>query len=525
MKRYFTLMLLSICLMAANAQQNYKVGTDREKRGLLLEEFTGAYCPNCPDGHRIAKSMGKGYGDQIELVSIHTGNFSPNKGSFILRTEDGDEIAQYFKVQGFPTGMISRHSFTNKYVHNREGWIRVAEDIFEEDAAVNLYLEATYDDATRQLDIHTEGYSPVDNSAKDLRLNVIITQDYIKGYQKGSAEGDNYIHMHALRDCITPATGDAITNKAEGEYFTADYQYALPQEITGQTVKAENIRVIAFVTEDGMNEVTSVKGTKPVYKNMNIVPDAEIISPDIEIGETYGYQFFEANVRNISAERLTSATFDVTVNDEMKEVTADCDIAPFETGYVKIPCSYSFKGTSASYKITLKRINDNVIGEKSLSGSFKRPASVDNEVIINFKTDKRASENEFLLKDQDGNIVITFGPYENGKGHTFNEKIKLEKASTYCMEITDRFGNGLNDGRRGSLITCTASNDLIDYFDEIPDNGVRSFFCAENDLAIDGIIVENGEEGTTYSLSGMVLDGNDKGERIIIRNGKKYLNR
>lgn len=526
MKRYITLILTMLCIMGADAQQSYKVTTNEQKRGILLEEFTGSFCPNCPDGHAVSQSVARGYGGQVQLVSIHTGHYSPDKGDFILRTDDGEEIAAHFKPSGFPTGMISRHEFSNNIVHGRAGWKSLTAKLKDDVATVNLYAEATYDDADRQLKIHTEGYSTVDNSAKDMRLNILITQDYIKGYQKGSVEGDNYIHMHVLRDYITPAEGEAITSRAKGDYFAADHTYIVPEDIKGQTLKPEDMRIIVFVTEKGMEDVANVTAIKPQYNNMNVKPGAILMEPDIETGEIYGYQFFEVNLRNLSAETLTTATFDIKLNDDVQEITADCDIAPFETGYVKIPCHYEFKEDKAKgYNITLKRINDHDAEEQSIAGGFYRPPFVGNDIIINIKTDRQAEDNEFTLKDEDGNVIMTFGPFENGISNNFEKTITLEKANTYCVEITDRFGDGMDDGRRGSLITSTGDKDLIDYIDDVPDNGARSFFTVETDLAIDGITIEKNHDGTTYSLSGMVIDGSDRGERIIIRNGRKYLNR
>ena len=526
MKRYFTLMLLTLCLATVYAQQNYKVSTEDQKRGILLEEFTGAYCPNCPDGHQIASSIVKSFKGQVVPVSIHTGNYSPNNGDFILRTDDGETIAMKFKPQGFPTGMVSRHDFGKGYVFGRDQWSMQTKKLSEETATVNLYAESSFDGGSRELKIHVEGYNAADNSSNDMRLNIMLLQDNIIGHQSGSAEGENYHHMHVLRDCITDAEGDAISSKAQGEYFTADYTYTMPKEIRGQELKAEDANIVVFVTSDGMSEVVNAIGLKPTYSNMNITPAAELVSPKIEIGSTYGFQFFEAGIYNYSEEVLTKAVFDVDLNGEVTEVTADCNIKAFETGYVKIPCSYTFNANGKmTYELKLKRTNNNDVKPVTLSGSFERPVVVENEVLVDIKTDKSSDENEFTLKDKDGNVVMTFGPFDNGKTNKFQKKIKLEKANTYCVEITDNAGNGMEHGTRGHLIVTSGSNDLIDYIDNIPAYGARVFFTIENDLSIEGIEVEDNGNGKIYSLNGMVLNGSNSNARIIIKNGKKYINR
>ena len=45
------------------------------KRTVLLEEFTGQECTNCPDAHRLVANLHEQYGEQLVSVAIHAGPY------------------------------------------------------------------------------------------------------------------------------------------------------------------------------------------------------------------------------------------------------------------------------------------------------------------------------------------------------------------------------------------------------------------------------------------------------------------
>ena len=51
------------------------------QRKILLEDYTGQMCTNCPDAHRLIASLQEQYGGQIVAVAIHAGNFGIAEGS------------------------------------------------------------------------------------------------------------------------------------------------------------------------------------------------------------------------------------------------------------------------------------------------------------------------------------------------------------------------------------------------------------------------------------------------------------
>ena len=60
-------------------------------RKVLIEEYTGHRCTNCPDGHRELASLHERYGDTLVAIGIHAGTFAlpaaaASGTSIIIRT-------------------------------------------------------------------------------------------------------------------------------------------------------------------------------------------------------------------------------------------------------------------------------------------------------------------------------------------------------------------------------------------------------------------------------------------------------
>ena len=63
--------------LGAIAQPTF-VSTSPSNKNVVLEEYTGTNCPNCPDGHRRANLIADANPGRVMLVNIHQGGFAGN---------------------------------------------------------------------------------------------------------------------------------------------------------------------------------------------------------------------------------------------------------------------------------------------------------------------------------------------------------------------------------------------------------------------------------------------------------------
>lgn len=518
----FATLLFSI---GSYAQTEYSVSTSVEKKKALLEEYTGQGCYWCREGHAVASQMISKHGNKTYAVSIHTGGYAGSYYGIDLRTEEGDAIGNYFDCDkhGFPSGMVNRHDFIGDgtYIYSRSLWIDYAEQQINTDAPVNLYQKAVYDGNTNTLSIRVEGYFTAEQQAADQRLSVMITQDHIIAYQNGG--GGDYEHNHVLRAMLTPAFGDVLESPAKGKFFAREYTYILPEKIGNVNVLPEDLTIISFVT-NGQEEIQNVEGGKPEYVNYGLTPKAELLAPTFDIGTKWGYNFFDVKLRNKSAQILTSAKFEVTVNGETTEQIIECEVGQFDTEEVRVPAviAYADKGKTP-FSICLKELNGIPVEEARYNGTFQKPKVSDATINIQIMTDICAAQNHFYLRDADGNMIKEFGPYEDGKAATYQEQITVEDGKTYCIEVTDINGDGMSAGGKGGLIVKGSNGTLIDQFYNINGWGVRSFFIVDNSTGISQPYYKTETTNSTiYTLDGRRVNGSPQ-RGVYIENGKKII--
>lgn len=485
-----TLLLLINVVCATLTAYAYEVPTSLQKKNILLEEFTGIHCGYCPQGHTIAKNMQTAQPDIIYVIAVHSGMFSqPSSDEPDFRTEDGDlvnnTIGAGFYNTGYPSGMINRHTFGGTIpVTGRADWTKDGKEMSETTAPVNLLLKSSYDGSSRQLAITVEGYFTEEQDQGFNLLNVALVQSNIKGPQNGGAMGSDYIHNHMLRDYLTPEWGDTIKAPKKGEYFTRTYSYTLPETIKEVDVKAEDIELIAFVCTD-KTEVLNVTGGKPIYTNFDKPLNATIYQASQTIKSNYGYNFFEGILKNESNQTITSAEFQVSINGADQQVNWNGGIHAFESRPIVIKVTpYEFMQQNEC-TITLTKLNGQAVEGNSIKYAFDAPYECTPNLEIELQTDLFADENSYAIKDQDGQTVIGFGPYPTDKKAVYKEMAALELGKIYCFEVTDSWGDGIQQPMGNYKIYNQEDHSLIVQQYDIKLFGDRFFFKTSHASGID----------------------------------------
>ena len=243
---------------------------DTTKPKILLEEYTGFKCNNCPAGHSIAKQLANLYPDRFFVVAIHYGNWakpenSGDKYRYDFRTQVGKDLSEFYGVIDAPRGIINRTRYNGEMILNTGSWDNAANDFWENNktAEVKIELSASYNPATRQIEANVKlNYlSPQTHKNK---VSVWILEDSIINWQldKNSTPPDvpDYVHNNVLRESFNGTWGDEVSATAIPKDFIFDkkYSYSLPSD---SDWKLENLKVIAFVYDDanGIKQVERVK--------------------------------------------------------------------------------------------------------------------------------------------------------------------------------------------------------------------------------------------------------------------------
>lgn len=494
--KHFTLLSLFLLSFLPSIMA-YDVTTEIQKKNVLIEEFTGIHCGYCPQAHVICHNLEEIHQGKIFSIAVHSGYYAvPASDQPDYRTADGDEIDAILGTtnEGRPCGIVNRRTLTlsdgtEAMILGRSMFGSVSRTIIEEDAPVNLLIKADCDASTRVLNVTVEGYCTAEMPSDKARLSIAMTQDNIVGPQNGSGVGDEYVHQSMLRDYLTPVLGDEI-EVAKGQYFSKSYTYTLPEKIVAPQTKREvelllqDINLLAFVTEDGKNNVMNIVSAKPKFTNLELPLSADLSLTILGKSKKYGFNYLEVILANRSNEVLSSAQFELLLNGETQVLNWEGEIAPLAKQIVKIPYDKTGLQSTNTWTLAVVKLNEKDAVRTELSGSFSAPTEATTDITIAIQTDAYSDENIYRILDEDGNVIHQFD-YPTGVAKLYKEQLTLQPNKAYCFEIIDLCADGIS---RGSYKINNADGKMIEQNYAIPDAGYRTFFATTLNVGTD---VEN----------------------------------
>lgn len=229
-------------------------------RKMLVEEFTGHRCTNCPQGHQILENLHQQYGDTLVTVGIHYGALAKPSGSLFsydFRTEAGDEIGDAYVIDAIPAAIMNRNDKTGGWM--RDQWANVIRDIDRSQvpAAVQLINEYNPDNMTLKANVKV---TLLQNYTNPLRIVIFLLEDGIVKPQKdGSQDIEDYVHNHVLRAALTDPFGFSLANN-KLDWSSRDTEtYAVSIKMADTDWTPENCSVVAFLYDPINNDVLQVE--------------------------------------------------------------------------------------------------------------------------------------------------------------------------------------------------------------------------------------------------------------------------
>lgn len=229
-------------------------GGERVQR-LLIEEFTGHKCVNCPDGAAIVHEIQEYYPGRVVVVGIHAGMLATPTGEFAKQnfmTADGTKYYNEFGVQGNPAALLNRERFAGEdwAVRTKEKWMTYAISELGKEPVCEVLPTVTYNAETRELSVETE-VEAYENMPADLNLQVQIVENVIGMQLKsGDVIDEEYEHNHVFRTSVNGTWGEAIESLPAGEKKT----YTCATTFNEKWVP-ENSTVVVFVYENSSKRV------------------------------------------------------------------------------------------------------------------------------------------------------------------------------------------------------------------------------------------------------------------------------
>ncbi len=468
----FTFALMALLAFSFSLKAQLFVSTEPANRNVILEEFTGRNCGYCTDGHFRANQIMAANPGRVWTVNVHYGSLSPTTFPN-LNVADGATIANGIYYDGIPSGAVNR---SEGYAANRGQWASLCNAQMNQVAECNVAGRVAINPQTRMAMITVEVYYTGNSSVDENYLTVAMLQDSILGSQADYGNynptqwiGNQYVHMHTLRDIITTnAWGDAISPTTQGTLITRTFEYEIPATIgspNGVEVDLDNITFLAWVAEQSqvyvdpdynqphtavrpiLNgcELGIVYGTdEPIYPAVMGVSQSDAATcthtKDAEI-----------SIQNLGTETITSLTVEVEMEGQTQTINWEGEIPQY--GSEKIVATLDVPFGTHVVNATITGANGTAFtNEGSGSITCLEWAEVEiegeeEELTLELMQDKFGNHITWRFTTPDGTVLASGGPYTmlaSGTGTQLHiEHVTVPANECAKFTINDQMSNGI----------------------------------------------------------------------------------
>ncbi|MDE5849008.1 MAG: Omp28 family outer membrane lipoprotein [Muribaculaceae bacterium] len=229
-------------------------------RTLLIMEFTGNTCMNCPTGAGIVEKIKDDeapgrvisvglhpYGSHFTdpVASIHTPSHKQD-----LRSEAATALFDYYQPSGFPAAVFN--GLKSSMSGSTGDWQQRASEALKATSYISLSATCDYDEATRGLTVDYDAEF-LDDVNRKLNITVWLVENKIMGTQtmQDGKLNVNYEHNHVLRASLNGDWGQELGSSfAEGSKTHGQASMTLKEDWV-----ADNCNVVVYVYRDDNKEV------------------------------------------------------------------------------------------------------------------------------------------------------------------------------------------------------------------------------------------------------------------------------
>ena len=315
MKKYLyilSLIFFAACQVISPEEQIIPIDQSITENTVLLVEFSGVGCVNCPLAATQAQQLSAAY-NNLTVVQMHpkSNPFTTAMDQYDYTSLAADEYYKYFGGTAstpFPTGVIDFTPFGESYFIDYTLWGEQIIKQLSQTPKADFSLTTLTNSQTRQVSITISDLT--EQLPSGSKMILWLTEDSIVGAQlmPDGSINMNYIHNHILRQTITDVWGETPAN--------TEKQYVVPQEydINNCSIIAvlldENNRLLA-TRHSRLNPLTDIPLTFSVNNIGMITHDTTIVIDQVQLNPISGKQEMQ-----IEGMMVYNGTFSVIIERE-----------------------------------------------------------------------------------------------------------------------------------------------------------------------------------------------------------------
>ncbi len=241
-------------------------------RKILVEDFTGHKCVNCPRAAEAIKALQQARPGRVIAIGEHVTTVFAAPGSGIynidFRTAVGFSNDSLFQVSvlGLPAGMVNRIRVNGIRRIEYPKWSEYADSLLNLPALATITIENSYSPSSRIVSatIKTDFLLEATGTFK---LVAYLIEDSIPHAQKDNlipppSNDSNYVHQHVLRGALSSTFGEIITSGQVSSTSTFTKTFA---RIINANWKERHCSIVAFIYDDTTKEIIQAEEKEVIY--------------------------------------------------------------------------------------------------------------------------------------------------------------------------------------------------------------------------------------------------------------------
>lgn len=237
---------------------------DTTKRKVLLEDFTGFRCGNCPEAAHLAHEIAELYPGRVIKIALHAGPLAvptPTR-KYDFRTTETNELANFYGLVATPYGMVNRGKYVGQNLLAPTAWGGYVAEALTKDADLKIGLTASYNESNREILLDAK-LDYIRQGNVNHFIAVYIIEDSVVKYQQDDRQFPNihvldFVHDNVMRGSFNGTWGVAVSDTPlnANSSITIPYKYQIPAE---KDWRPEKLSLIVFVHSNDTKEILQVE--------------------------------------------------------------------------------------------------------------------------------------------------------------------------------------------------------------------------------------------------------------------------
>ena len=250
-------------------EPNIPLFADSVKK-VLLEDYTGMRCNNCPEAARMAEEIANTSRTRVIVMAVHAGYLAEPKAPFTLdlRCSEGNTYFQDFNITANPMGVINRSQKAGIFEYTFRNWKEAIKVELQKPLTFKLKVEGSLTDDGAAINAKIT-YTAKETATEEHNLLVFLVEDGIVGWQQDGGNIDkNYRFHNVLRETLHGDAyyGISIGKPEAGKENTYEFNN---YKIKSIDKKAENstYKLIVTITQRNSKYIEQVEEVELKIKN------------------------------------------------------------------------------------------------------------------------------------------------------------------------------------------------------------------------------------------------------------------